>query len=360
MGRFIWYSGATDITGQALADALNARGTKTRPRNLSAEDVVVGWGSKTDENVRLNPAKVLNHPDKIRANRNKYATLSVLKGARNVASGIADFCTAGDIIRELGRRNTKMKLPLIGRTNYHQGGKGLWICLTKDQVSSAIGDGAQYFQNYVDIKDEYRLHIAFGNIIYAQKKVENTSEASWIAQRKEKIENYAQKNNVELNNATVDYVLGRLVKEAGLPDRIVRSNKKGWKFSGVGLNNVQAALKNIATAAVAAVGLDFGAVDCAIGADGNPYIIEINSGPGLQGTSFEKYTEAFNAKLRELEAPPARQRREPRQRAAGRRAVGADRAEGGVDNGGLTRVLRNVRNDDEARAVIDALMRGDI
>jgi glutathione synthase/RimK-type ligase-like ATP-grasp enzyme len=366
MSRHIWYSSATDITGQNLADALNANGGKRKPRNLTSDDIVIGWGTKTDEAADMGRAKVLNHPDQIRANRNKYVTLQTLLGDRNVRSGIAAFCTAQDVVQSLDARRATMKLPLIGRTNYHQGGKGLWICLTKDQVSRAIDDGAQYFQNYMDIKNEYRLHVAFGNIIYAQKKIENASEASWIAQRKEKIENYAQKNNVDLNDVTVDYVLSRLVKEAVLPDRIVRSNKKGWKFSGVALGNIASSLKDLAVASVTAVGLDFGAVDCAIGTDENPYIIEINSGPGLQGTSLEKYTEAFGAKLTEMERPPRveRPRRaaaaQPRvnRAAAGGRAVGADIAD--ENAGGLVRVMRNVRTDEQAQALLDALVRGDI
>jgi hypothetical protein len=166
---------------------------------------------------------------------------------------------------------------------------------------------------------------------------------------------------VNLTDATVDYVLGILVKEADLPDRIVRSNKRGWKFSNININSLPAALKNAAIKAVEVSGLDFGAVDCAMSADSLPFIIEINSGPGLQGTALQKYTEAFTAKIAELERPA---RPNPVRRAAAavggaaRRAVGADNAAAGPENNviGMARIMQNVRTDAEAQAVIAALM----
>jgi len=360
MAKYIWYSGATDITGIALAEALGLTGTKTRPRNLGAEDITIGWGAKVNENVNL-AGTVLNNPNKIRDNRNKLGSLETLRANRHLVATVAPFCPSNRVVRELDTGN--MVLPLVGRTSFHQGGKGFWLCLTRQHVDRAIHDGAQYFQTYIDIKDEYRLHIAFGKVIYAVKKVENPTDAGWIAQRKEKVLDYAQKNNVNLDNATVDYVLGKLVKEATLPDRIVRSNKRGWKFSSIALNSVVTALKNAAIKAVEVSGLDFGAVDCAMSDTGAPFIIEINSGPGLQGTALQKYVEAFTEKIASIERPrpnPAR-RAVNAARGVARRAVGADNvaqeaAPNGVNGEGMARLMQNVRSDDEARAVIEALM----
>lgn len=364
MAKYIWYSGATDITGGALGSALGLTGTKTRPRNLSAGDIVLGWGAKTKQDVNLT-GHILNHPNKIRANRDKFKSLETMFADRNLRANIAKFCLAGNVIRELDRSG--MTLPLVGRTKFHQGGKGFWLCLTRQHVSKAIADGAQYFQTYIDVQDEYRLHVAFGSVIYAVKKIENPTEAGWIAQRKEKILDYARKNNVNLNASTIDYVLGKLVKEATLPDRIVRSNKRGWKFSSVRISGLSAPLKNAAIKAVEVAGLDFGAVDCAMTPFNTPFIIEINSGPGLQGTALQKYTEAFAAKITALERPA---RANPVQRvvaAAGnavRQAVGADNAAPVPDlapadnNAGLVHMMNAVQSPEEARMVLDAWRRG--
>jgi hypothetical protein len=57
-------------------------------------------------------------------------------------------------------------------------------------------------------------------------------------------------------------------------------------------------------------GLDFGAVDCCTDEDGKHWIIEINSGPGLQGASFDKYVVGFNNALDEILKPVVKEEKE--------------------------------------------------
>ena len=75
MSKYIWFSPATDITGKKLAESLNLQGTKVKPTNLTANDIVIGWGTKTKVNVDFGPAKVINHPNNILINRNKLKQL---------------------------------------------------------------------------------------------------------------------------------------------------------------------------------------------------------------------------------------------------------------------------------------------
>jgi len=358
MEKYLWYSGATDITGTKLAEALVVGKGKTKPKSV---DIVIGWGTKTKEDVNLGKAKVLNHPNAIRKNRNKLETLKLLAAHADVTSAIMPFSTANNVKKDL--QNGKLSLPIIGRTTYHQGGKGFWLCITNSLVDRAIANGAKYFQNFIDIDNEYRLHVAFGKVIYAVKKIENVSESSWVAQRKEKVDSYAQKNAIKLDDKTVDYVLKRLYQEAALPDMIIRSNRKGWKFSSIKIVNINTALKNVAIKSVEAIGLDFGAVDCAISNDGKPYIIEVNTGPGLKGTAFDKYVEAFKAKLAELEKPaepvkapakvPVKKVAAPKQAVAG---VGADNAAPAINNEAMVHLMNEVSSPEEARRVLDLLM----
>lgn len=293
---FIWYSGATDVTGQKLADELGIEGGKSKPKG---KKLVIGWGVKTKDNVTFTTGTVaLNHPNGIKANRNKSATLQTL-GTKMVAN----FVDVNNVLTSIDDRRSNINLPLVGRTNYHQGGKGFWICLTKSHVKNAITEGAQYFQNYIDIKDEYRLHIFGDKVIYAQKKVKRSDvEEAYKTQHAEKIANIASKNDKELDKDTLDYTLGRLAKEYSSVDMIVRSNRKGWKFSHV--KNVDKGMEKQVIDAIRTVKLDFGAVDCCSDTDGKPWIIEINSGPGLDGTTFKAYIDAFETKLKEIMAPP--------------------------------------------------------
>lgn len=353
----IWYSGATDITGRALQEALKISGGRERPKNVTANDIVIGWGTKTKQAVNFALGTILNHPNAIRKNRNKFSALELMKANRDLAGNIATFCKADQIKQQLQAGH--MQLPLIGRKNYHQGGQGFWLCVATNHLETAIAEGAQYFQNFMDIKTEYRLHVFDGKVIYAVKKIENATEAGWIAQRKEKILDYAQKNNVKVDQATLKYVLSRLYKEQRLPDRIIRSNRLGWKFSSIAIGGINAALKSAAIKSVEAMGLDFGAVDCCLDMADQAWIIEINSGPGLQGTTLEKYLAAFKAKIDALQKPARKEapaRAPVKQKVAG--AAGAVIKEAGdnVDGEKLRLLMNEVRTPAEARRVLDIAM----
>ncbi|MEA3471200.1 MAG: hypothetical protein U9R24_05760, partial [Thermodesulfobacteriota bacterium] len=297
---YIHYSGATDITGKKLQAALDITGGAKKP--TAAKKFVIGWGCKTKDAVQF-PADVtvLNHPNAIRNNRNKFKTLEALRG-HNI--NVANYVKAERVIAELERGDNNVVLPLVGRTNFHQGGKGFWLCITQVQVQRAIREGAQYFQNYMDIKDEYRLHVFQGKVICAQKKVRrNNMEEAYVAQHKEKVQAIAAKNEVALDDDTVDYVLGRLAKGSPFADMIVRSNTRGWKFSQQNIGNLNAGLKRLAADAIEAVDLQFGAVDCCTLENGDFAIIEINSGPGLQATSFDAYVKEMKAWIDKERAP---------------------------------------------------------
>jgi len=289
---YVYYSGPTDKTGTAIAEALKAGHGKKLP-NAIKTDVCICWGCKTKEKTNTGKMDVLNHPDKIRDNRNKFKTLQTLKNAK-VAVG--DFCSASDVMKELDNKKSMINLPLIGRTNYHQGGKGFWTCMTRGQVKTAVDQGAQYFQNYMAIVTEYRLHVFKDRVINHQKKTpRNNMAEAYQEQHADRIVHNAKKKGVTLDEQTLNHVLGDLGKRQENPDQIIKSNTRGWKFSQV--KSVKKPLEDIAIAAVKAIGLDFGAVDCCELEDGSVAIIEVNTGPGLAGTSFEAYIEAFKKHL---------------------------------------------------------------
>lgn len=305
---YIFYSGATDKTGGLLAEALDINGTKKSPG--TGKKIIIGWGCKTDKAVNLGNAKVLNHPDAIRVNRNKLKALELMRDAK---VKVAPFAPADSILTALDNDKSGIGLPVIGRTNYHQGGANFFVCLTRthvDDVCATLNAKLKkkgYFQNYIDVKDEYRLHVVNGEMIYAVKKMprSNLAEAH-IEQQTDKIERMAEKQGKTLDKETLKYALDYQGKKIPSADNIVRSNTRGWKFSNVKLENVPKTLVSEALKAVKAVGLDFGAVDCVMDQSKEPWIIEVNTGPGLEGTPFTKYVEAFNKAINDILKPPAK------------------------------------------------------
>jgi glutathione synthase/RimK-type ligase-like ATP-grasp enzyme len=288
---YVWYSAATDVTGKKIMETLGCAGGTAKPAAKYTK--VLCWGTKTDKDIDIANADVYNHPNYIRVNRNKLQSLGAFKkGACNVADFTDDFAKAG---------TKEFPFPLVARTKYHQGGAGFWLCLTKAQVKQAIEEGAQYIQNFIEIKDEYRLHVVGGKVVYAVKKVQRDNHRdAFKAHWTEHCENYAAKKEINLDKATIDVIMGRLARKyATGVDMVVRSNTRGWKFSRVTLDKLDKALSDEAVKAVEALKLKYGAVDCCITEDGKPYIIECNTGPGLEGSSLE----AVSTALKELVIP---------------------------------------------------------
>lgn len=72
----------------------------------------------------------------------------------------------------------------------------------------------------------------------------------------------------------------------------IRNHANGWVFAREGVTTPIEVLEQ-SIKAIRAVGLDFGAVDVSVGADGKVYVFEVNSAPGIENTTLQKYAEAF-------------------------------------------------------------------
>jgi len=304
---YIYYSPATDITGKKLAEALNAEHGSSLPTKKF--DFVIGWGAKTKDPVSLGAAKALNHPDAIATNRNKFTALKLMKDG---GVSVAPFIDAVQVT-QIGKAGCDVKLPVIGRSKYHQGGKGFWSCPTMTQVSAAIEEGAQYLQNLIEIKDEYRLHTFGDKVIHAVKKVKRTAEETeeaFIRQEIEKQRGIAAKKGTAFDEATALAIITQQAKMFAQngANMLVRSNRLGWKFAK--MKTCPEALAAEAIKALKAIGLTFGAVDCCVDAAGKPYIIEVNSGPGLEETTFDVWVDAFKKQIAALNPKAAVQQPE--------------------------------------------------
>jgi glutathione synthase/RimK-type ligase-like ATP-grasp enzyme len=288
MNIYVWYSAATDVTGKKLVEALDAEGGTAKPTGTKP---ILCWGTKTKKDVDFGARKVYNNPNAIKVNRHKFKALQKMDAA---GVRVAPYTTDAT---QVGAGD--WTYPIIARTNYHQGGAGFWLCLNKVQLDRAVQEGAQYFQKFIDVKDEYRLHVVDGEIIHAVKKVPRTNlKEAFVNYWENHITNFAAKRDTNVDEATMTLVLERMARKmATSVDMITRSNTRGWKFSRVRPQHLSDDLKNQAKEAVAALNLDYGAVDCCLDADGTAYIIEVNTGPGLDGTSFDAWVTAFKAML---------------------------------------------------------------
>ena len=303
---YIWYSTATDVTGKKLAETLGMKCGEKMP-SLFETSLILCWGAKTSTDVDTGIVPVLNHPNKIARNRNKFEALKAMKTAGvNVAPFIPSHSAGQIAASDAAKTESEVRLPVIGRTAFHQGGKGFWYCPTATHVNEAIKDGASYFQNLIEITEEYRLHVVGDKVIYPVKKVKRTVEEmedAFIKHETERQKELAKKNGDTLDEKTIEVFLRRQAKKFAQDgaNMLIRSNRLGWKF--VKMKSVNDALASEAVKALKAVGLDFGAVDCCIDPSGKPWIIEVNSGPGLEESTFDTWILALKDKINTIFAP---------------------------------------------------------
>lgn len=138
--------------------------------------------------------------------------------------------------------------PIVGRPDRHTQGRGFWLCRNARDVQRALRGtrkkkAATHFMEYIDKERaprEYRVHIFKGKSIRISEKV---------------------------FDGTGKYTTGKPKHEVG---------------------HVRQAAKD----AVAAVGLDFGAVDV-LANDTDCWVLEVNSAPGVGGSMPRVYAEAF-------------------------------------------------------------------
>lgn len=100
----------------------------------------------------------------------------------------------------------------------------------------------------------------------------------------------------------------RKVRRAGVPDGGVNGTDRPFIWNhgndfvfqreGVSFSTIPNLVIMAAQHAIRALGLDFAAIDVVVEQQtGNVYVLEVNTSPGMEGTTLERYAEYFRARL---------------------------------------------------------------
>lgn len=222
----------------------------TKSYRYKPTDAVVIWGHGAQPywGAGVKPSKrILNHWSVLPGAINKLKTFKLFKEAGDVPSveWTASMETAANWIKQ--GHTVLCRQKLTSR-------EGDGIVIAKKVVELV---GAPLYTKFVRKDKEYRVHVFKGEVIdYTQKKLRKDA----------------------------DKIQGR--------DKYIRNTANGWVFcrQGVEIND---ATKDAAKRAIAAVGLDFGAVDLATTWDGGVIVFEVNTAPGIEGTTIKRYAEAI-------------------------------------------------------------------
>lgn len=213
--------------------------------------VVVNWGNSRAPAVRLAGARIINPFEVVAAASNKLTAFDKMREAGVTTPNFVKTKEEAAALVNQGH-------VLVCRTklNAHSG-EGIVLAAREQELV----DAPLYVQ-YMKKKKEFRVHVAFGTVIDVQEK--------------------------------------RLRSDfEGEPNFSVRNHHTGWVYCRENIEEPNT-LRDEATKAIAALGLDFGAVDIIWNAHHNTcYVLEVNTAPGLEGATVESYATTFQQYLTE-------------------------------------------------------------
>lgn len=248
-------------SAKALADRLKIKRLKEEGSTWKGKigDFVINWGRSSDHPAFESRAKVLNIPEAIAIASHKVKSFVAFQSAvdegkalkipmnttsRDVA--LAWLCSGSDVVVR----------------NIVQGHSGAGIEILKAADCQRYVNGslaipnAPLYTSYVRKANEYRLHVMNGEVFFIQRKA----------------------RKLDVPDEQVNWQ--------------VRNLDGGFIYAHENVDVPQVA-RDYATTAVAALGLDFGAVDILETKRGNYFVLEVNTACGLAGTTLDKYAEAF-------------------------------------------------------------------
>lgn len=218
--------------------------------------VVLNWG-----NSRLpwSNCRIINVPSAVAIAANKLKTFETLKHA---GISIPEYTTNTTIAQ--GWLNQGFRLFARHKLTAHNG-EGIEVVEAGGRLPSA-----PLYVKYKRKDKEYRVHVFNGQIIDITEKRRRNGERG--------------EHGSYIRNLANGYVYCR--------DGVFASDN----------------IRNSSVGAVRALGLDFGAVDI-IERNGQVWVLEVNSAPGVQGTTLDKYLNVIRSAYAEALRPRLRRAR---------------------------------------------------
>lgn len=249
MNKYLYPYNKGSRGAKALAEALGIKRIKRQNSKFrgSKNKLVINWGcSSLPEQVKV--CNIINKPEAVNIAGCKLKTFQKL--SENAIINIPEFTQDKEVVKQwLGEGCT-----IVARTELRgHSGQGIVIFDNIDDIVDA-----PLYVKYIKKTHEFRVHVFGNNVIDQQRK--------------------ARKKDVPDDEVNWQ----------------VRNLAGGFIFMREGVDLPPEALAQ-AVEAVNTIGIDFAAVDIIYNQKKDEYyVLEINTAPGLSGTTLEKYKEAFD------------------------------------------------------------------
>lgn len=246
------YSWNQGDSSKELSRSLGVRrikhnGSRYVPRS---NDVIINWGSSKLP-AELMRARVLNKPDAVASCTNKLSFFN------KVSKGIPQYWTSKALAQAWLDERRSRRVVVRNILNSHSG-RGITIV----QSGQALPDAPLYVA-YLPKAEEYRVHVLLGQVIFVQRKA----------------------RRLDVPDDRVNWQ--------------VRNLEGGFIYQNQDVRPPQSVL-DVVLDVHPRTGLDFGAYDVVTMDSGTALVLEVNTAPGLAGTTLVKYTEGMRNALRNL------------------------------------------------------------
>jgi len=231
--------------GKALAKSIGAKRIKHKGSRFRGgpNKTVINWGA-TELPEQVTKCKVINPPEAVLRAADKLQFFKAMEGQDLTPA----FCTG---LQEASEWVSDGKIVVCRTMLRANSGRGIVIAEKEDELVHA-----PLYVEYIKKKEEYRVHVYKGDCFDIQRKA----------------------------------------RRADTPDEQVnwrvRNHDNGFIFAREGVNESPYAerLHELARNSCCVLGLDFGAVDIIWNERRERgYVLEVNTAPGLEGTTLEKY-----------------------------------------------------------------------
>ena len=220
-------------------------------------DTIINYGVGQKPIFDSRKVNWINPPDAVRASANKLRTFQLLRELN-----LPEWTCSKDEVKEWTDDGSVVyaRTKLTGHS-----GEGIVIV---DNSNESIPEAPLYTRRFIGGR-EYRVHVAFGDVI-------------GIAQKRKLTKEKLEERDIKFN-------------------RLVRNSSNGWTFSAdnVVIPDNWNELGGQCIEAVSKLGLDFGAVDVVYSVRRKDFaILEVNSAPRISNTfTRDIYLRAFKERL---------------------------------------------------------------
>lgn len=237
---------AGSASAKALAEALGVKRIKEKGSKFkgAAHKLIINWGcSKLP--AELLKCRVLNSPESVSKASCKLASF---KAMHEAGVSIPHFTES----KQEASKAIQEGKTYVARTVL-RGHSGVGIVILEDKIVDA-----PLYVEYVPKKEEYRIHVFNGEVVDIQRK----------ARKKDVPDDQV---NWKVRNLANGFIFARGEEVLGaIPEDVLVQAKR----------------------AVASLGLDFGAADVIYNdKQKKAYVLEVNTAPGLSGSTLEGYVE---------------------------------------------------------------------